>query len=276
MAVAVGLFAWLVSQRNTGEASYQGRTVSDWVYSVSDVSMIEVDQQFQKMMDALGTNAIPPLLAILQKDDGNLAPLFTRISGMPSAPESVKAYAFRQTRKRLFPKLVVAYVLPMAGTNATFAIPALKQLAADTNNQMRTYLAYQTLANIEQPASYKWFRQTAPSFLLPPATGAWLQQLQHGATAGREKAAVELVNSGYRSYEPIPILDMMCSSPDSAKRKAAINALAKLVPFHAAARDAVKRAAENEDEAIRLKARRILSDFYAANSSKAARPKKSE
>ena len=195
---------------------------------------------------------------------------------MASAPDSVKAYALGQTRRRIFPKLVVAYVLPMTGTNAKFAVSALKQLVADTNNQMRSHLAFQTLANIEQPASYEWFKQTAPGFLLPPAATAWLQQLQHGAMAGREQAAIALINSGYRSYEPIPILDMMCSSRDAAKREAAINALTKLVPLHAAARDAVKRAAENDDEAMRLKARRILSDFHAANSLKAARRPKPE
>ncbi|MBK8000762.1 MAG: hypothetical protein IPK15_19135 [Verrucomicrobia bacterium] len=58
----------------------------------------------------------------------------------------------------------------------------------------------------------------------------------------------------------------MCNSRESAKRIAAIGALARLVPFHAAARDAVKSVAERinvHDRAPTIKAPLCLKQTVA-------------
>jgi len=273
VVTSIVLILLLKSARSGDEVRFNGRTVSGWVYATSHYSTVETNQQLQAMMDNLGSNAIPPLLAILEAGEGKTASLYRKIA-LSSSPGWIKRFALGQLDKKIQPLTIALGLIPLAGSNATVAIPPLEVLAARTNDTMICWYAIRALAGIGTPAVESLLRleQSSSPSIRPLVTVILKERVEHGRPPQRESAALALAEYDPRSYESVPTLLLMCNSRESAKRIAAIGALARLVPFHAAARDAVKSVAvENEDENIRQLAQRLINDFYATNSSRRPR-----
>lgn len=95
----------------------------------------------------------------------------------------------------------------------------------------------------------------------------WQTQLQTGDFEHQEQAALALSELFPIFDENVPILASMCESHDPAKREAALEALSKiealtrLAPEFAAARNAVRKAAESDDP----KTRRIAIEILETN-----------
>ena len=261
---------WTVWQRNS-QPRYEGKTVRQWIATIDDPFNVETNRRIQLMMDALGTNAIPPLLDIIDQDARLLTRLYLETTYAKSMPGSVKTFAQNQLTKEMKPRLAAAMVIPLARSNATLAIPNLKNIASNTNNAFGWVYAVHALVRIGRPAvpALNRLLTNGPSHINAFVSGfarqEWRQRLRRGDLARREEAALALIDFNAADYEVIPVLDDMCGSRDPARREAALKGLTKLVPEFVTARDAVKKAAASDDETTRRMARDILDNFYGTN-----------
>lgn len=271
VAVVVAVVgAWMLWQRNS-QPRYEGKTVRQWIATIDDAFNVETNRQIQLMMDALGTNAIPPLLDIIDQDARLLTHLYFKTTSAKSMPDSVKAFAQNQLGKEIQPRFAAANVIPLARSNATLAIPALENIASNTNNAFSWVFAVQALARIGRPSvpTLNRLLTNGPNQVNSLVSGVprqeWRQWLRRGDLARREEAALALIEFNAANFEIIPVLDDMCGSRDPARREAALKGLTQLVPEFAAARDAVKKAAASDDETTRRMARDVLDNFYGTN-----------
>ncbi|MBK8000763.1 MAG: hypothetical protein IPK15_19140 [Verrucomicrobia bacterium] len=114
VVTSIVLILLLKSARSGDEVRFNGRTVSGWVYATSHYSTVETNQQLQAMMDNLGSNAIPPLLAILEAGEGKTASLYRKIA-LSSSPGWIKRFALGQLDKKIQPlTIALGLTLPEA------------------------------------------------------------------------------------------------------------------------------------------------------------------
>jgi hypothetical protein len=271
VAIAVASVGILIFWQRSREPRYEGKTVRQWIETIDNPLNVETNQWIRSMMDALGTNAIPPLVDMIGDDDGLVGRVYGKIASSASTPNQIRTVAQNQLNKERMPRFAAAMVIPLARSNATLAIPQLEHIASDTNNDFGFQLALQALSGIGRPSVPALNRlltnypNQITGFARAVPRIVWRQWLQRGDLARREEAALALIEFNAADYQIIPVLDDMCGSRDPARREAALRGLATLMPEFVTARDAVKKAAESGDETTRRMARDILANFYGTN-----------
>lgn len=239
--------------------------MEQWVAGIRDFRTAATDKDIQAMMSHLETNALPPLVEILASDNRAAEHIYRKIVQY-NLPSSLKSFATNQLSKYGTLRCSAAAIVPLLPDGGVSAIPALEAHASRTNSPSSSWVCLVGLANIGPrgiPALHRL--ETNSNFSFKGYVGGWLGiNLQQGDRRQRERSAVTLALFDPTSYVPIPMLNDMCDSRDAATRSEAFGALTNLVPFHAAARDAMKRiAAESSDGVLRDRAKGIIEEFYS-------------
>jgi hypothetical protein len=257
--------AVLLLRKNSAGHTYKGRSIEDWVTSVRDFTTVETNQNLRAMMAQLGTNALSPLLGTLTNDERAMTPIYRQLF-QQNLSTPLKSFASDQWSKDTTPRYTAAALLPLLPDGGASAIPALETHSLRTNAAAGSFFCLIALANIG-PRSVPALRRLETNSTIPVKSlieGWWEGNLQRGSRSQRERFAVALAVFDPTSYQPIPILADMCDSHDAAIRNEAFAALTNLIPFHAAARDAMKKvAAESPDETLRERAKRVIEQFYS-------------
>ena len=144
IAFAAILAGWIVISitSDSSEPSYRGRHLSQWLSSYAEYKhslreyisdppeLIKHRQEATEAMQAIGTNAIPTLLAWLKAKDPKQPPIQTvvmnwvdRIRGRPTSPYN----------PAFWKHILAISGFELLGTNGQSAVPALVQIGYDTN-----------------------------------------------------------------------------------------------------------------------------------------------
>jgi HEAT repeat protein len=148
--VAAVSLAALVTLNRSREPRYNGRTVSEWISDVGSGGSVSGNQQIRLMLAALGSNAIPPLLANLTADDAALSQLMRWTSKSTLAPSFARAWAVTNLARTTWRVQSAAQALELLGPKASPATLQLERLAL--KNSLPGHVAVRVLEKIGQSA----------------------------------------------------------------------------------------------------------------------------
>ena len=149
IVAAVSLVA-LATLNRSREPRYNGRTVSEWIRDVGPGSNISSNREIRLMLAALGSNAIPPLLANLTADDTALSHLMQWTGKSTLAPSFARAWAATNLASITWRVRSAAQALELLGPKASLATLQLERLAH--KNSLPGHLAVTVLEKIGQNA----------------------------------------------------------------------------------------------------------------------------
>jgi hypothetical protein len=140
IAFAVIVTGWIVMSiaSSPREPSYKGRTLSQWLEpDAADISGYARESyktperiQAEEAMRAIGTNAIPTMLAWLKVKDSRTPPIRIVVMNWIDKIRGRPAGIYRTADWKPF---LAMHGFELLGTNAQSAVPALIQLGYDTN-----------------------------------------------------------------------------------------------------------------------------------------------
>ena len=277
--VAVGaLWLWQRSK----EPRYQGRTVRQWIEIVRPTKTYHTnveniyssvdfhEKELVQMLNALGTNAAPALIQILDEADSTMTKLKAAVTRSKLVPDSVKSAASEDLSER-FAASQIAYGIRILGSNATPVIPDLERIICDPDKPLAASSAYQALSALGAPALPALHRllTNAPSALRPwihaTIQNIYRNSLNSENAREREEAALALSEYSRPPFEIIQVLLDMLESPDPKRQKQSLDALAvhlpTMDPVLIAARDALAKATASSDPSVRQQANTILANL---------------
>lgn len=267
IAIAVlaagGGYAWYRAQG----PRYQGRTIAQWLAPGDPNRDLATNAAIRSMLAALGTNALQPLVRLLEPRDSLRLQAFRKISQLNGLPQFIRDSASERLRREQHCAFVAAEAIRLLWIDAEPAIPDLERFAQDTNSPLGGTAALWALLGLGSSADPAIARLKGNA---PPARAmlvrmlmekSWAAMLKHENEARREDAALGLSWLTVNAVQAIPELEIMCGSPEAEKREAAMRALSRLAKEHSAARDAILRATTNAHANTRELARETLSRF---------------
>jgi hypothetical protein len=268
---AVSLVALWVLERPSGP-TYKGKTVAGWLDQLPPNSAISTNVEVSGMLMALGSNAVPALVHIL--DEGSswrlrLRSAMARQGWIPATLRARSRAGLIASASRMA-KAVDAF--DFLGAKARAALPELERIASRPNDHISPFVALQAFDAVATgtdtfPAIIRIATNTPA--LYRPNVDIWLKNLLYRSDLGaRLQAALALCELGSPPPDVIPPLVQCIGSVRSPHKQDALQALAKLAPQYAAARDAIREASADEDPAIRELAKAVLDQQMAAKPSK--------
>lgn len=195
--VAIGGF---VLQPRSHGPRYQGKTVKGWLSIVKGDDSIFWTPEIVLMLDKLGSNAVPPLIEILDRDKTPIKDWFSikaiQAQWVPGFVNSVAADHLRDSS--VLPSQAQR-ALQYLGTNAACAIPELERITCDPKKEFAWGLAAVTLANLGPTATPALLRSltNAPSSRTPALrfiTEAALKNSLTNDDSSTRRVANEILN----------------------------------------------------------------------------------
>lgn len=277
--VAVGaLWLW----RSSREPRYEGKTVRQWIKIVRPTKTYHTnveniyssvdfhEKELAQMMKALGTNAAPALIQILDDTDSMMTKLKAAVTRSKLVPVSVKSAASASLTERIETSQI-AYGVRYLGSNATPFIPDLERIICDPDKPLAASSAFYALAVLGTQAlsASRRLLTNAPSARRPwihaNIQSIYRNSLNSENAREREEAALALSEYSRPPFEIIQVLLDMLESPDQKRQKQSLEALAMHLPTMApslvAAREAVAKTAASDDPDKRRLANQILADL---------------
>ncbi|MEI7733059.1 MAG: HEAT repeat domain-containing protein [Verrucomicrobiota bacterium] len=210
---ASALLAFVVAlvclRSKPAEPSYQGKSLSEWVGRIPQITFLEFNLvpdsnmvQVAEALRAIGTNALPELLVMLDVDDSIVHKLIRAINRrqhyvkIPIGPEPDES------------RLLAMEAFTLLGA---IAKPAIPQLVARLDGSDKTYPAAAALASIG-----------------PDAHPQLLQALRHTNSAIRGKVAAGIGWSEPKGAFAVPSLISMLEDQDKTVRMLAVWALGRI------------------------------------------------
>lgn len=282
MAVGV-LWFWQRSRK----LRYQGKTVRQWLAIAKpdksrstngQVSFTGISghKELQRMLDALGSNAAPSLIKILDEGDSTMTGLKTAVARSKQAPAFIKSAASADLMDLHHSLVIAADAIRYLGSNAVQVIPDLERITCDPEKMMASYSAASALSGFGFQALPALRRSltNAPSarrqMVSITIQNIYREALKSGDARDRGEAALGLSEYPRPPFEIIFVLLDMLKSPDPKRQKQSLNALAVQLPTTApllvVAREAVTNAAASEDPEICRLANGILADLRRIDS----------
>jgi hypothetical protein len=253
LAMLVLLVSLMVSNRSA-EPRYKGKTVTQWMTGLQPGEDVKKNRAIRLMLAELGSNAVPPLIAVLNAGENFSSRLARKAFLTSVVPLPVKALASTNLVKSFWRLAHAGAALQILGQKAAAVIPDLERIVCDPQNKIAGFAAMSSFEAIGPQAIPALVRSltNAPSERIP-----WiLNTLQNiGGSASLEQAAPILPGLLHNSdpqcrksaalalstikpplHEVVPILVEMCASANQRERITAINALERFITIDPAAR----------------------------------------
>jgi hypothetical protein len=268
---AMSLIALLVLGRPTGPI-YKGKSVAEWLDRLPPNSAISTNVEVSGMLMTLGSNAVPPLVEILNEGSSWRLRLHSIVGRQGWLPATLRARSRRSLSSAALRMHAAVIAFEFLGAKGKSALPELERTASQSSHYLSPNLALNTFSAVAAgsdtfPAVIR-IATNAPSVYRPIVDG-WLRGLLHRSDSGLNlQAALALYELGSSPPQVIPPLAQCVNSRRSPHKQYALKALARLSPQYLTARDAIREAAEGDDPAIRELARAILDQQMAATPSK--------
>jgi hypothetical protein len=278
---------WFWQRKN--EPRYQGKTVSQWLaIAKPDKSRgtngqlsfiftgISGHREIQRMLDALGSNAAPSLIKILDDGDSTMAKLKTAVVQSKWAPVSIKSAASADLIDLHGSLAIAGDAIRYLGSNAVHIAPDLERIICDPENMRGAHSAAGALAGFglqALPALRRSLTNAPPSrqqVIHVVIQGIYREALKSSDARDREAAALGLSVYPRPPFEMIFVLLDMLKSPDPKRQRQSLAALAihlpTVAPSLVVAREAVTKAAASDDPEIRRLANEILVNLIRLDS----------
>jgi hypothetical protein len=265
-AVGIAFVLW----RGSDEPRHQGKTMKEWLSSIKNGHSVSAKPEVLLMLEVLGSNAVPPLVRILDQDKTPIRDWFaTKTLRMPWAPDFVKSSAANHLRNAQTLPFHAELALERLGKNAVSAIPDLERIICDPEKERGWLHAAASLSRLS-PAALPALRRSltnAPSSRRPVlsqlAIPALEISLQSRDSRAREESALTASDFPKPPFEMIPILVDLVEGNDKERREHALRALGKWIPEIAPtfmpAREAIEKAARSDDSDTRRLANEVLA-----------------
>jgi hypothetical protein len=290
LAIAVVAVGVLRFWQRSREPRYKGKTVRLWLamakpekshstngqVSFTGFTGISGHRELQRMLDALGSNAAPSLIKIMDDGDSTMTGLKTAVARSKWDPVFIKSAASADLMDLHHSLSIAADAIRYLGSNAVHIAPDLERITCDPEKMMASYSAASALAGFGLQALPALRRSltNAPSVRRQMISGIiqniYREALRSYDAREREAAALGLSEYPRPPFEMIFVLLDILKSPDPDRQKQSLKALAihlpTVAPFLVVAREAITNAAASEDSEIRRLANGILADLRPIDS----------
>jgi len=258
-------------RRHNDEPRYQGKTVREWL-SFKKPSQDDVFQaQVSSMLDELGSNAVPPLVEILDQGKTPIKDWFSiNAIKLKWAPGFIHSVAAKQLDNSKLP-FHAQRALSKLGPSAVGAIPDLERIICDPDKERGWTLAAIVLGGMGDRAlpSIERALSNAPTPRIPLLRQMFLPSLKMSLVNVdshiREAAVLVLSDYPQPPYDVVEWVADMLEVGDAECRKRVLRALRRwmpdIAPVTAPAREAIEKAAKSNDSEIRLLANELLTNL---------------
>lgn len=226
-------------------------------------------KELQGALRAMGSNAVPALIAILDHADSVLTDAKLKILRTPQLPQTLKAKFSGDMYDTHQELSFVTEALRFLGTDAVHAIPDLERIICDPNRTIAPMFATTALGNlgfVATPALQRCLTN-APTALrgLVQRTITQLYQsdLKSVNREARTAAALALADTPRPPFEIIVPLVELLDSPLPVTRRRALNCLAQHLPTLAPSLVVAYRAVEKQTTSDDPAMRRVATDLLA-------------
>ena len=292
LAAAVAAVGILLFWQRSKEPRYEGKTVRQWIAAAKGsksagtnsqgrfmgFTSIRSNKELQRMLDALGTNAAPLLIQILDDGDSSMTDLKRMIARSTWVTDSIRSAASSSLADSFETMLIASYAIRYLGSNAFHVIPDLERIICDSGKPSAAGVSTSSLISLgiqalpalrrsltNAPASWQQMVRSAILNVLSEA-------LQSDDTRVREEAALALSEHARPPFEIIGVFLGMLKDPDPRRQCQSLNALAVHLPTMAPSLLFGYRAIENltnsEDAEVRRTATELLRKLPEPDPSK--------
>lgn len=281
IAVVAGGTLWFC--QGSKEPRYQGKTVRQWVnvtrpnktfHTNGQRVSVFVDynqKEILRMLDALGSNAAPALIQVLDHADSRLTKFKTTVARTKWVPASIRSATSASLMESLETPQIASHGIRYLGPRATAVIPDLERIIGAPDKPMAAFPACNALDGFSTQALpvLRRLLTNAPlarrQMVQTVIQRIYRQALRSENASDREEAALALSEYSRPPTEIIHVLLDILESPDPKRQKQSLDALAihlpTMAPVLIAARDALAKAAASSDPGIRQQANKILADL---------------
>lgn len=143
-AVVVSAITYLILPKHDSGPRYKGKTVEGWLRRLTNGDNPEV----KMMLDDLGSNAVPPLIVILDRETPVQDWLSINTLKMQWMPRVANSKAAKHLLEATEMPFHAHSALAHLGTNAVCAIPDLERIICDPRKKRGWSFALGVLANL--------------------------------------------------------------------------------------------------------------------------------
>jgi len=285
IVVAVG-GGWTVWQRSK-EPRYEGKTVRQWIATAKGSESagtnsqgrfmtikgqkgfpsISAQKELQRMLDALGTNAAPVLIQILDEGDSLMTDLKGMIARSKWVMDSIKSAASSSLADSFETMMIASYAIRYLGSNAFHVIPDLERIICDSGKPSAAGVSTRPLISfgIQSLPALRRSLTNAPVSRQQMVRSAILnvlsEALQSDDARVREDAALALIEYPRAPFQIIQVFLDMLKDPDPRRQKQSLDALATHLPTMAPSLIVGYRAVEKLTNSEDAEIRRIASEL---------------
>lgn len=236
---------------------------------VFEIDSVDAHPEFNNLLRTLGTNALPPLIALL--DDGESTAGHWMQSALRSGylPGPVKAKITSSLDRAKRRRTLAAAAIQQMGTNALPVIPSLEEIIRDPSRQSASVHAVSILKFMGPSALPALQRSVtnAPESRRASVEEAIVAIYRMGIKSSdsklRESSLLALAETPYATFETMfPLIELL-DSPVLETRRRALNGLARHLPTVGPSLNIAYHAVEKQTAADDPEMRRVAIELLA-------------
>lgn len=276
IALTIVVGAALAWQRYS-QPRFQGKTMAEWLDQTpptslpmtGPVALFRDHTEFTDLLQRLGTNALQPLIALLDEGDSTSDHWMSatiRSGYLPTAVNARFKSSLDQSARR---RTLAASAIQHLGTNALTAIPFLEEIIRDPSRHSASVHAISILTFMGPPALPALQRSVtnAPENRKASVEQAIVAIHRTGIKSPyakiRESSLLALAETPYATFEMMIPLAELLDSPNPDTRRRALHGLAEHLPIVAPSLLVAYRAVERQTSAKDPEMRRVATELLA-------------
>ena len=238
-----------------------------------EVDLISNHTEFADLLERLGTNALPHLIALLDERESTGDRWMVSAVRSGRLPPAVKARFTSSLDQSARRRTLAVTAIQHMGTNARHGIPLLEEIIRDPSRHGASIHAVSILKFMGPPALPALQRSVtnAPENRKASVEQAIVAIHRMGIKSPdpkiRESSLLALAETPYATFEMMIPLAELLESPNPDTRRRALNGLAEHLPIVAPslviAYRAVEKQADDDDSEIRRVATELLAKLNA-------------
>lgn len=280
IALTIVVGAALAWQRYS-QPRFQGKTMAEWLDetpkqkvtmkwgSYVELDLISRHTEFNNLLQDLGTNALPPLIALLDEGDSSVNQWMLSAIRSVRLPAPLKARFTSSLARSTRRQSIAASAIQYMGTNALHAIPLLEEIIRDPNRQGASIDAVWILQSMGSQALPALQRSVTNA---PESRKASIEQaivairrmgIKSADPKLRESSVLALAETPYATFETMFPLVELLDNPNPDTRRRALYALAEHLPTVAPSLVLAYRAIEKQTTSDDPEMRRVATQLLA-------------
>ncbi len=280
--MALGLAAIVAVVWNfSSQPRFEGKTMAEWLNETPrqkitlragmtvEVDLISSHTEFTDLLQHLGTNALSPLIALLDEGDSSVNQWMLSAIRSGRLPAPVKARFTSSLARSTRRQSLAASAIQHMGTNALHAIPLLEEIISEPSRHSASVHAISILKFMGPPALPALQRSVTNA---PESRKASIEQaivaihrmgIKSADPKLRESSVLALAETPYATFETMFPLVELLDNPNPDTRRRALYGLAEHLPTVAPSLVLAYRAVEKQTTADDPEMRRVAKQLLA-------------